>query len=62
MPKPAHTVDKVQPDRNNNNLIFDICPTMMTDTNKTYKADMPTLTQDETIVVESELPKVVDLL
>lgn len=58
MAKPANTIDKI----NVNSTEYNVCPTMMTDTNKTYKADMPTLTQDETIVVESELPKVVDLL
>lgn len=59
MAKPDKTIDKIKPDANNT---YDIVPTMMTDTNGTYKAELPTLEEDDTIMVESQMPKVVRLI
>ena len=61
MAKPSKIVDKIQPN-NESPDIYDIVPTMMSDGTTNYKAELPTLEQDDTIMVESQMPKVVRLI
>lgn len=51
MALPDNTIQKIQTTSGNK----DIAPTMMTDSNKQYKAELPTLTHDETIALKSDI-------
>lgn len=53
MAKPANTIKKIKP--NPTGDTYDICPTIMTDETGTYKAELPTLTQDEVIATMSDI-------
>lgn len=59
---PDKIIQKIQLDPDDANTIHDIVPQMMTDSAGTYKAELPILEDDDTIMVESQMPKVVRLI
>ena len=49
MSLPNDTIQKIKLNPNDADTVKDIAPTMMTDSNRSYKAELPTLTKDEII-------------
>lgn len=54
MAKPTKIVDKIKPNSESTD-IYDVVPTMMADGTSNYKAELPTLSKDETIIVNSRI-------
>lgn len=52
MPTPANKISQVKLPTE---TVYDIVPTMMTDTNKSLIAKLPTLTKDSTIAITTDI-------